>query len=93
MWPKWTPPRNDQAQAGTEQWKDGMPGGPKTPGPARSICSVTTRHRYRIHGTTEPASIGKAASSGCIRMFNEDVIELYRRTPVGSRVLVYSEGL
>ena len=48
---------------------------------------------FRIHGTNEPSSIGKKASSGCIRMFNEDVIDIYRRTPVGSRVLVYSEGL
>jgi lipoprotein-anchoring transpeptidase ErfK/SrfK len=48
---------------------------------------------FRIHGTTEPLSIGKRASSGCIRMVNQDVIELYRRVPIGSRVLVLAEGV
>ena len=43
---------------------------------------------YRIHGTNEPWSIGTDSSSGCIRMLNEDVIDLYRRVPVGTRVLV-----
>lgn len=43
---------------------------------------------YRIHGTNEPRSIGKAASSGCIRMFNADVVELYRHVRVGSLVVV-----
>ncbi len=43
---------------------------------------------YRIHGTTEPWSIGTNASSGCIRMFNEDAIDLYQRCPIGTRVLV-----
>ena len=48
---------------------------------------------YRIHGTNEPLSIGKFASSGCIRMVNQDVIDLYRRAPVGSRVIVMAEGV
>ena len=48
---------------------------------------------FRIHGTTEPLSIGTKASSGCIRMVNQDVIELYRRVPIGSRVLVMAEGV
>ncbi|NJM30396.1 MAG: L,D-transpeptidase, partial [Rhizobiales bacterium] len=46
---------------------------------------------YRIHGTNAPQSIGTAASSGCIRMFNQDVVDLYRRAPIGTRVLVYSD--
>jgi lipoprotein-anchoring transpeptidase ErfK/SrfK len=43
---------------------------------------------YRMHGTTHPESIGRDASSGCIRMFNEDAMDLYRRCPVGTAVLV-----
>ena len=96
MWPKWTPPPEMiKRKPELAQWKDGMPGGPKNPLGARALYLFRDGRDtgYRIHGTTEPASIGKAASSGCIRMFNVDVIELYRRTPVGSRVLVYSEGL
>ena len=46
---------------------------------------------YRIHGTVEPWTIGKSVSSGCIRMINQDVIDLYQRTPVGARVVVLSE--
>lgn len=96
MWPKWTPPP-DMIKRKPElaKWRDGMPGGPENPLGARALYLYQNGRDtlYRIHGTNEPASIGKAASSGCIRMFNEDIIELYRRTPVGSRVLVYSEGL
>lgn len=44
--------------------------------------------RCRIHGTTEPDSIGKAVSSGCIRMMNQDVIDLYGRVPLGAKVVV-----
>jgi lipoprotein-anchoring transpeptidase ErfK/SrfK len=43
---------------------------------------------YRIHGTNEPRSIGHAASSGCIRMLNEEVIDLYGRSPLGTKVIV-----
>ncbi|MBA3520090.1 MAG: L,D-transpeptidase, partial [Rhizobiales bacterium] len=43
---------------------------------------------YRIHGTTEPHTIGQSVSSGCIRMINQDVIDLYNRTPIGTEVLV-----
>jgi lipoprotein-anchoring transpeptidase ErfK/SrfK len=43
---------------------------------------------YRIHGTTEPSSIGRAVSNGCIRMINDHVIELYSRVPIGSPVVV-----
>jgi hypothetical protein len=46
---------------------------------------------YRIHGTVEPWTIGKSVSSGCIRMINQDVIDLYQRTPVGTRIVVLSE--
>ncbi len=56
---------------------------------ARSIS--TTRQQdtlYRIHGTNEPETIGRAASSGCIRMRNIDVVDLYNRVPVGAKVIV-----
>jgi lipoprotein-anchoring transpeptidase ErfK/SrfK len=43
---------------------------------------------YRLHGTTDPSSIGKAVSSGCVRMFNQDIIDLYERVPVGTKVIV-----
>jgi lipoprotein-anchoring transpeptidase ErfK/SrfK len=46
---------------------------------------------YRIHGTTEPWSIGRAVSSGCIRLFNQDIIDLYNRVPVGTPVVVLNE--
>ncbi len=96
MWPKWTPPPEMiKRKPELAKWQNGMPGGPDNPLGARALYLYRDGRdtMYRIHGTNEPASIGKAASSGCIRMFNEDIIELYRRTPVGSRVLVYSEGL
>ena len=47
---------------------------------------------YRIHGTNDPSSIGKAMSSGCIRMLNQDIDELYRRVLVGARVVVLNHG-
>lgn len=96
MWPKWTPPKEMiERKPELAKWKTGMPGGPENPLGARALYLFRDGRDtlYRIHGTNEPSSIGKAASSGCIRMFNQDIVELYRRTPVGSRVLVYSEGL
>jgi lipoprotein-anchoring transpeptidase ErfK/SrfK len=47
---------------------------------------------YRIHGTNEPWTIGKSVSSGCIRMINQDVIDLYSKIPVGTRVVVLGGG-
>ena len=96
MWPKWTPPKEMiERKPELAQWAAGMPGGPTNPLGARAMYLFRDGRdtMYRIHGTNEPKSIGTKSSSGCIRMFNEDVIELYRRTPIGSRVLVYSEGL
>lgn len=94
MWPKWTPPKEMiERKPELAKWKDGMPGGPENPLGARAMYLYRDGRDtlYRIHGTNDPTSIGKAASSGCIRMFNQDVVELYRRTPIGSRVLVYSD--
>ena len=65
---------------------DFMPGGPDNPLGARAIYIGETE--FRIHGTTQPWSIGQAVSSGCIRMMNEEVIDLYERVQVGSQVVV-----
>lgn len=96
MWPRWTPPKEMiERKPELAKWKDGMPGGPDNPLGARALYLFRDGRDtlYRIHGTNDPKSIGTNSSSGCIRMFNQDVIELYRRTPIGARVLVYSEGL
>ena len=63
-----------------------MAGGPKNPLGARAMYIAGTI--YRIHGTNEPSSIGKPASSGCIRMLNEDVTELYQFVKLGAKVTV-----
>jgi len=68
----------------------GVPGGPTNPLGARALYlwQGNKDTLYRIHGTNEPWTIGTNVSSGCIRMLNQDVIDLYRRTPVGAKVLV-----
>jgi lipoprotein-anchoring transpeptidase ErfK/SrfK len=63
-----------------------MAGGPDNPMGARGIYLGASL--YRIHGSNEPDSIGQAASSGCIRMTNQDVIDLYNRVSVGATVIV-----
>ena len=96
MWPRWTPPKDMIARKPElAEWANGMPGGPKNPLGARALYLFQNGNDtlYRIHGTTEPLSIGKNASSGCIRMVNQDVVELYRRVPIGSRVVVLAEGV
>jgi lipoprotein-anchoring transpeptidase ErfK/SrfK len=67
-----------------------MPGGRDNPLGARAMYLYAEGHDtlYRIHGTNEPQSIGHAASSGCIRMLNEEVIDLYERSPLGTKVIV-----
>ena len=69
-----------------------MDGGPDNPLGARAMYLFQGGRDtlYRIHGTNEPQSIGKAVSSGCIRMLNADVIDLYGRVPVGTKVVVLS---
>jgi len=90
-WPSWHPPVEMQARdERAREWKDGMPGGPTNPLGARALYLYQNGQDtlYRIHGTNEPRSIGRAVSSGCIRMLNADVIDLYERVPIGSRVVV-----
>ena len=72
------------------RYANGMEGGPTNPLGARALYLYKGGRDtlYRIHGTNEPQSIGRAVSSGCIRMLNADVIDLYDRVPIGTRVVV-----
>jgi lipoprotein-anchoring transpeptidase ErfK/SrfK len=83
-WPDWTPP--PEMIRRQPHLPRHMPGGPNNPLGARAMYLGSTL--YRIHGSNEPWTIGHAVSSGCIRMRNEDVIDLYRRVHVGTRVVV-----
>ncbi|MEZ5871768.1 MAG: L,D-transpeptidase [Nitratireductor sp.] len=87
-WPSWTPPEEMRAReaARGKILPVTMDGGPDNPLGARAMYLGSTL--YRIHGTNQPWSIGKAVSSGCIRMRNEDVIDLYERVKIGTRVIV-----
>ena len=90
-WPTWTPPPEMIARRPElAQWKDGQPGGPTNPLGARALYLTTNGvdYGYRIHGTPEWESIGQNASSGCIRMINQDVMDLYERVPDGAKVIV-----
>ncbi|MEM6461144.1 MAG: L,D-transpeptidase [Pseudomonadota bacterium] len=88
VWPDWRPP----AQMIAREKKKGrilptfMPGGPENPMGARALYLGSTL--YRIHGTNQPWTIGGAVSSGCIRMRNQDVVELYERVGNGAKVIV-----
>ena len=68
----------------------GMRGGPETPLGARALYlwQGNKDTLYRIHGTNEPQTIGTNVSSGCIRLTNEDIVDLYDRTPIGIKVVV-----
>jgi lipoprotein-anchoring transpeptidase ErfK/SrfK len=91
-WPHWTPTSAMIARDPKRYAKlsAGMEGGAANPLGARALYLFKNGQdtRYRIHGTTEPDSIGKAVSSGCIRMMNQDVIDLYGRVPLGAKVVV-----
>ncbi|HHI81527.1 MAG TPA: L,D-transpeptidase [Rhizobiales bacterium] len=92
-WPAWRPPaemiQRELVKYG-RRLPDVMPGGPNNPLGARAMYLFKGNRDtlYRIHGTNNPASIGKAQSSGCIRMMNEEIIELYNKTPIGTKVIV-----
>lgn len=87
-WPDWRPPQEMIAREAEKGHflPAHMPGGPENPLGARALYLGSTL--YRIHGTNAPWSIGSAVSSGCIRMRNEDVIDLYDRVEEGTRVIV-----
>ena len=83
-WPDWTPPEEMiQRQPYLPRW---MAGGPGNPLGARALYLGATV--YRIHGTNQPQTIGTAVSSGCFRLTNPDVTDLFERVPVGTKVVV-----
>jgi lipoprotein-anchoring transpeptidase ErfK/SrfK len=87
-WPDWTPPAAMIArQPYLPRWIGGGPGNPLG---ARALYLGHTD--YRIHGTNDPTSIGKHMSSGCIRLLNADIIDLYNRVNVGTKVIVLPDN-
>jgi lipoprotein-anchoring transpeptidase ErfK/SrfK len=83
-WPEWTPP-GEMLQRRPDLPRH-MAGGPDNPMGARAIYLGSSL--YRIHGSNDPDKIGQAVSSGCIRMTNQDVIDLYSRVQIGATVIV-----
>jgi len=101
-WPDWYPPpemfeRQPEIKKYMSQLQSGlgMPGGADNPlGPrAMYLWQGNKDTLFRIHGTNEPWTIGTSVSSGCIRMINQDVIDLYQQTPVGTKVVVLGPGV
>lgn len=94
-WPTWTPPPAMIArEPELVEYSAGMKPGLNNPLGARAIYIYRDGEdtMYRLHGTNEPWSIGKAVSSGCIRLFNQDIIDLYDRVKTGARIVVLSKG-
>ena len=90
-WPPWTPTVSmTNRKPRLLQYAGGVPGGPNNPLGARALYLYQGARdtKFRIHGTNEPWLIGTAVSNGCIRLTNENIIELYDRTPLGTPVLV-----
>jgi lipoprotein-anchoring transpeptidase ErfK/SrfK len=91
-WPHWTPTPNmiHREPDRYAKWARGMEGGAANPLGARALYLYKDSKDtlFRIHGTNEPKTIGHAVSSGCIRMLNQDVIDLYSRVPIGANVVV-----
>ncbi len=88
-WPSWTPTQNIKNRLGPGI-PNHMPGGPDNPLGSRALYLFANGKDtlFRIHGTNQPEFIGSAVSSGCIRMTNEDIIDLYNRTKMGAIVVV-----
>ena len=91
-WPDWIPTAEIQARRGP--YPSRVPGGPANPLGARALYLYEGNKDtlYRIHGTNQPEYIGHAISSGCIRMTNNDVIDLFGRVKLGSTVVVLPPG-
>ncbi|MGA9486861.1 MAG: L,D-transpeptidase, partial [Methylocella sp.] len=96
-WPDWYPPKKMMDRRPDLKHSmvalrsgEGMHGGPANPLGARAMYLWQGNHDtyFRIHGTNEPWTIGSSQSSGCIRMINQDAMDLYQKTPVGTRVVV-----
>lgn len=91
VWPRWTPTASMIARIPRyAAYAGGMPGGLENPLGARALYLYRDKRDmyFRLHGTNEPESIGSAVSSGCIRLFNQDIIDLYNRVPLGTPVMV-----
>jgi lipoprotein-anchoring transpeptidase ErfK/SrfK len=84
QWPDWRPPAEMLRRR--PDLPTYMAGGPDNPLGARALYLGSTL--YRIHGTNEPYTIGQNVSSGCIRMLNDDVQDLYERVKIGTKVIV-----
>ena len=91
-WPDWVPTADIQARLGP--YPSRIAGGPANPLGARALYLYQGNKDtlYRIHGTNQPEYIGQAISSGCIRMTNEDVIDLFDRVKQGATVIVLAPG-
>ncbi len=90
-WPSWTPTATMiHAMPRYAAYAGGMPGGIDNPLGARALYLYRDGQDtyFRLHGTTEPETIGTAVSSGCIRLVNQDIIDLYNRVPLGAPVVV-----
>ncbi len=91
-WPKWFPPAEMiEREPELEKYRNGMGPGLKNPLGARALYIYQGKKDtlYRLHGTNEDKSIGRAVSSGCIRLLNHDIIDLYNRVPVGAPIVVF----
>ena len=90
-WPSWTPTASMiQRKPHLAQYAGGVPGGENNPLGAAALYLYRGGQDtyFRVHGTNEPWLIGQAVSNGCIRLTNEDIVDLYSRTPIGTTVLV-----
>ena len=94
--PLWRPPREmiERKPSLEKYWVDGFPPGLKNPLGARAmdLWQGSRDTLFRIHGTNQPDSIGKSVSSGCIRMWHQDVIDLFERVPLRTKVIVLSKS-
>lgn len=92
-WPSWTPTANmiRREPEVYAKWAGGLPGGPDNPLGARALYLYRNGRdtRFRIHGTPQPWTIGRSVSSGCIRLTNEAVVDLYSRVAVGTVVTIH----
>jgi lipoprotein-anchoring transpeptidase ErfK/SrfK len=92
-WPSWTPTQNmiEREPEVYGPFADGMPGGPENPLGARALYLYEGgRDTYlRIHGTPQPWSIGTSASSGCVRLVNAHIIDVYERVEIGATAHLY----
>lgn len=91
-WPSWTPTAN-MVRTEPELYgalRDGLPGGVNNPLGSRALYLYQGGRdtMYRIHGTMDPSSVGKATSAGCIRLFNQDILDLFEQTPMDTKVRV-----